>query len=163
MTRIVSGLAVSLDGYIAGPDDSREQPLGRGGNRLFEWYFNGDTPSRLYPSFRLSQPSAEFFDEYASRFGAIIAGRHTYDVVDAWSGHGPLPGAALFVLGPSTTPATRNSPGPRSASSSTPPPQLRHAATGTSNDQLDKDHPHNADERTWLARECVLWSPAGRA
>lgn len=98
MTRIVSGLAVSLDGYIAGPDGSREQPLGNGGNRLFEWYFNGDTPSRRYPSFRLSQPSAEFFDEFAGRFGAIIAGRHTYDVVDAWSGHGPLPGAALFVL-----------------------------------------------------------------
>jgi len=37
MTRIVSGMAVSLDGYIAGPDDGREQPLGRRGDRLFEW------------------------------------------------------------------------------------------------------------------------------
>jgi hypothetical protein len=46
---------------------------------------------------------------------------------------------------PSTTPATRNSPGPRSASSSTPPPPPRHAATGTSHDQLDKDHRHNAE------------------
>lgn len=98
MTRIVSGLAVSLDGYVAGPDDSREQPLGTGGSRLFEWYSNGDTPSRLYRSFRLSQPSAKFFDEFAGRLGAIITGRHTYDLVDAWNGHNPLPGASLFVL-----------------------------------------------------------------
>ncbi len=98
MTRIVSGLTVSLDGYIAGPDDSRDQPLGTGGGRLFEWYSDGDTPSRLYPSFRLSKPSAEFFDEFAGRFGAVITGRHTYDVVDAWQGRGPLPGVPLFVL-----------------------------------------------------------------
>jgi dihydrofolate reductase len=98
MTRIVSGLAVSLDGYIAGPDDGPEQPLGRGGKRLFDWYFNGDTPSRLYPSFRLAKPSAEFFDEFASRFGAVISGRRTYDISNAWNGSGPLPGAALFVL-----------------------------------------------------------------
>ena len=63
MARIVTGLAVSLDGYIAGPDDGLEQPLGRRGQRLFEWYTNGDTPSRLYPSFRLSKESAEFFDD----------------------------------------------------------------------------------------------------
>jgi dihydrofolate reductase len=98
MTRILSGLAVSVDGYIAGPADGREQPLGTGGARLFEWYFSGDTPSRLYPSFRLSQPSAEFFDEFAGRCGAVITGRRTYDVADGWQGNGPLPGAPLFVL-----------------------------------------------------------------
>jgi dihydrofolate reductase len=98
MTRIITGLATSLDGYIAGRDDSREQALGTGGDRLFEWYFDGDTPSRLYPSFRLSRPSAEFFDEFAGRCGAVITGRHTYDVANAWNGQGPLPGAPLFVL-----------------------------------------------------------------
>lgn len=41
--------------------------------------------------------------------------------------------------------ATRNTPGPRSANSSAPPPQPRPAATRTSHDQLDKDHRHNAD------------------
>jgi putative transposase len=49
---------------------------------------------------------------------------------------------------PSMTPASRNSPGPRSASSSAPPPQQRRAATGTSHDQLDKDHRHNAAGRS---------------
>jgi hypothetical protein len=47
MTRIITGLATSLDGCIPGPDDSREQALCTGGDRLFEWYFDGDTPSRL--------------------------------------------------------------------------------------------------------------------
>ena len=98
MTRIISGLSVSLDGYIAGPEDSRERPLGIGGERLFEWYSDGDTPSRLYPSFRLSKPSAEFFDELAGRGGAVITGRRTYDIANAWNGDGPLPGAPLFVL-----------------------------------------------------------------
>jgi len=50
------------------------------------------------PSFRLSRPSAEFFDEFAGRCGAVITGRHTYDLANAWNGQGPLPGAPLFVL-----------------------------------------------------------------
>ncbi|MGO9975893.1 MAG: dihydrofolate reductase family protein [Solirubrobacteraceae bacterium] len=98
MTRIVTGLAVSADGYIAGPDDRSGQPLGVGGERLFDWYSDGDTPSRFYPSFRMSRQSAEFFDEFASRFGAVISGRRTYDIANGWGGKGPLPGAALFVL-----------------------------------------------------------------
>lgn len=65
---------------------------------MFDWYSDGDTPNRLYPPFRLSKPSAEFFDELADRSGAVISGRHTYDLVDGWNGHGPLPGAPLFVL-----------------------------------------------------------------
>ena len=48
-------------------------------------------------------------------------------------------------LRPSTTPPTRNSPGPRSASSWAPRPPPQHTATGTNHDQLDKDHVHNAE------------------
>jgi hypothetical protein len=35
---------------------------GEGGTALFEWYFNGDTPSRYGDRFRLSKPSAEVVD-----------------------------------------------------------------------------------------------------
>jgi dihydrofolate reductase len=98
MSRIFVALSASLDGFIAGPGDSPQQPLGAGGSRLFEWYGDGDTPSRHYPSFKLSAPSAAFFDEVASRVGAIITGRRTYDISEAWGGSGPLPGAPLFVL-----------------------------------------------------------------
>jgi dihydrofolate reductase len=108
MTKVVVGLSTSLDGFIAGANDSSELPLGVGGDRLFDWFSSGDTPSRYYPSFRMSAASAEFFDEYAGRVGAIVTGRRTYDVSDAWGGTGPLPGAPLFVLThriPETVPA----------------------------------------------------------
>ena len=98
MTRIISGHSVSLDGYMAGPGDGLDAPLGAGGQALFTWFSDGDTPSRYYPSFRLSRISAEFFDEFAGRIGAVITGRRTYDIARAWAGNGPLPGAPLFVL-----------------------------------------------------------------
>ncbi len=105
---ITTGLSTSLDGFIAGADDSPDQPLGVGGDRLFNWFGDGDTPSRYYPSFRMSAVSARFFDEFAGRHGAVVTGRRTYDVSDAWGGKGPLPGVPLFVVThrvPKTVPA----------------------------------------------------------
>ena len=98
MTQIFTALSASLDGYIAGSDDGPQQPLGKGGMRLFDWYSDGDTPSRYYESFKLSAASAEVFDTVAGRVGAVISGRRTYDITDGWGGDGPLPGAPLFVL-----------------------------------------------------------------
>jgi hypothetical protein len=43
--------------------------LGEGGERLFKWFGDGDTPSRYYPDFRMSAASAAFFDEYAGQVG----------------------------------------------------------------------------------------------
>jgi dihydrofolate reductase len=98
MTIVMAGHSTSLDGFIAGGDDSPELPLGVGGSRLFQWFEDGDTPSRYYPWMKMSRVSAEWFDEYAGRCGATISGRRTYEVSNAWGGDGPLPGAPLFVL-----------------------------------------------------------------
>jgi len=98
MATVVTALATSLDGFIAGADDGPDQPLGAHGACLFDFYSAGDTPSRFYDEFRMSAASAQFFDAFASRCGAVIAGRHTYDVSGAWGGRGPLPGVPLFVL-----------------------------------------------------------------
>lgn len=98
MAQVLTALSTSLDGFIAGADDSQDQPLGTGGSRLFDWFSNGDTLSKYYPSFRLSPASAQVFDEIASRCGAIVTGRRTYDVSDGWGGSGPLAGVPLFVL-----------------------------------------------------------------
>jgi dihydrofolate reductase len=98
MTLVTTAHSTSLDGFIAGADDGPGQPLGAGGDRLFNWYGDGDTPSRYYPRFRMSAVSAAFFDEIAGRGGSVISGRRTYDVAGAWGGSGPLPGAPLFVL-----------------------------------------------------------------
>jgi dihydrofolate reductase len=76
--------------------------------RLFDWYFDGDTPIRRYeaavsqgvsvPPFRLSSSSAAVFEELVESGGAVVTGRRTYDIADAWGGNGPLPGLPLFVL-----------------------------------------------------------------
>src|SRR6266508_4670190 len=94
--KVVIDVSMSLDGFISGPDDSPKQPLGIGGDRLFDWFSDGDTPSRWYPSFKMSAVSAELFDEFADRVGAVVAGRRTYEVSDAWGGDGPQPGIPLF-------------------------------------------------------------------
>jgi dihydrofolate reductase len=98
MTKVFSALAVSVDGYITGPDPGPEQPLGVGGARLFDWYTDGDTPSRIFEGFRLWPASAAVFDAAAERVGAVIAGRKTYDDSRGWGGGGPHPTAPLFVL-----------------------------------------------------------------
>jgi dihydrofolate reductase len=98
MTKVVTAHSTSLDGCIAGADDRPEQPLGVGGDRLFRWFSDGDTPSRYYPGFKMSAVSAAFFDEGVSRVGAVIAGRRTYDISEAWGGSGPMPGVPLFVV-----------------------------------------------------------------
>ena len=98
MTKVLTALSTSLDGFIAGADDSREQPLGVGGEALFKWFADGDTPSRFAPGFKMSAVSAKFFDEGVARVGAGITGRRTYDISDAWGGTGPVPGLPLFVM-----------------------------------------------------------------
>lgn len=91
MSMIGTALSTSLDGFIAGPD-------GDTGAVLHGWLTAGDTPSRINPSYKMSRPSAEFFDEGVGGTGAVIAGRRTYDVSDAWGGRGPMPGLPLFIV-----------------------------------------------------------------
>ncbi|MDT7725904.1 MAG: hypothetical protein QOI21_2480 [Actinomycetota bacterium] len=97
MGKVFSALAVSVDGYITG----REPGAGRGlgdGTMLFDWYFDGDTPSQVFDGFRLSEPSARVFDALAGRVGAVVAGRNTYEDSDHFGGGSPHPTARLFVL-----------------------------------------------------------------
>jgi dihydrofolate reductase len=98
MAKIMVGLAVSVDGYIAGPNDGPQQPLGEGGDVLFDFYSNGDTPSRVTGGLRMSKITAEFFDAHVKDVAAVVTGRRTYDISNGWNGDSPVPGTALFVL-----------------------------------------------------------------
>jgi dihydrofolate reductase len=98
MSKVFSALAVSVDGCITGRDPGPGRGLGDGG-MLFDWYFDGDVPSRVFDSFRLAEPSARFFDAVAGRVGASIAGRNTYEDSNRFGDDGtPHPAAPLFVL-----------------------------------------------------------------
>jgi dihydrofolate reductase len=82
-------MSMSLDGYIAGPNDEPENPGGDSFGRLHEWY--GDSqPSGAGPS----KASAEFLDEMNAA-GAVLAGRRTVEQVDHWDGD--VHGVPIFV------------------------------------------------------------------
>ncbi|MET8852693.1 dihydrofolate reductase family protein [Amycolatopsis sp. NPDC004625] len=97
MSKVFSAHAVSVDGYITGRGAGPGHGLGDGGT-LFDWYTDGDTPSRVFDFFKLSEPSARVFDAFAGRVGAIVAGRNTYEDSERFGGGSPHPGAPLFLL-----------------------------------------------------------------
>ena len=97
MDKVFTSLAVSVDGFITGRGPGPGHGLGDGGI-LFGWYGDGDTPSRLFPGFRLFEPSRSVFDDLAGRVGAVVAGRNTYDDSDGFGGAGPHPTAPLIVV-----------------------------------------------------------------
>lgn len=97
MSKVFSAHAVSVDGYITGRGPGAGRGLGDG-TTLFDWYFDGDTPSQVFDGFRLSEPSSRVFDALAGRVGAIVAGRNTYEDSDRFGGGSPHPAAPLFVL-----------------------------------------------------------------
>ena len=84
---------MSLDGFIAGPNDSLENPLGDGGENLFAWYSSGDTnfewPSGTMTS-KVSAVSAADLREHIPTIGALVTGRRTFDIAGAWGGRHPM-------------------------------------------------------------------------
>src|SRR6266702_6914880 len=93
MGKAVLDVSMSLDGYITGPNDSREQPLGDGGTRLHEWVSTTTQEMMQGGTFATT--------------GAIVTGRRTYDLVDGWSGSHRIAGVPVFVLthnAPATVP-----------------------------------------------------------
>ena len=100
MGKVAVGLSMSLDGFIAGPNDGAGNPLGDGGERLFEWYSAGDTEYRLPGTemvFMLSPQSAELLREVDRTMGAFVTGRRTFDIANGWGGNPPLGVPTLVV------------------------------------------------------------------
>jgi dihydrofolate reductase len=84
-------MAMSLDGYIAGPNDGTDNPGGDGFDRLHQWFV---TPDGKF--FRPSGPSGELYDEMNAP-GAILVGRRTAEQVDHWGGDHHGQGVRIFV------------------------------------------------------------------
>ncbi|GIV95375.1 MAG: deaminase [Herpetosiphonaceae bacterium] len=93
MGKVMVGLAMSLDGFIAGPNDGPENPLGDGGEHLFKWYSSGDVdftwPSGTMMS-KVSAESAALLREMVPTIGSLVTGRRTFDIARAWGGRHPL-------------------------------------------------------------------------
>ena len=97
---VTTELSVSLDGFVAGPNDSPDNPLGDGGQALFAWYGGGDTAMTLPGTdmvFHVSRASAELLQEEWGKLGAMVAGRRMFDIANGWGGNPPGGGPCFIV------------------------------------------------------------------
>ena len=100
MGKVVLEISMPLDGFVAGPNDGPERPLGDGGERLFQWYSSGDTAFPLPGTdmvFKISRASAELLRVSWSTIGAAVTGRRTFDIAGGWGGK-PPGGGPYFVV-----------------------------------------------------------------
>ncbi len=93
MGKVTTGFSMSLDGFIAGPNDGPDNALGDGGDRLFQWYFSGDATHEV-PSgnrtFKMSQEGADMVQEASQAAGVLVTARRTFDIAGAWGGRHPM-------------------------------------------------------------------------
>ena len=95
MSATVLYMSMSLDGFIAGPNEGPGNGLGDGGHRLHDWAFAGSDDRSGTPG-RPPGVDGEVFDEMMST-GAVVCGRGTIEPAGGWSGdhHDGVP---IFVL-----------------------------------------------------------------
>lgn len=97
-SKVVIDVSLSLDGFVAGPGDDSDHPLGgRGGEHIFDWYFGGD---RAYKG-TMFKPTAEnlpVVEEAFGRMGAMLTGRRTYEITGGWGGEHPVKAIPVVIL-----------------------------------------------------------------
>ncbi|MDQ0867129.1 dihydrofolate reductase family protein [Arthrobacter globiformis] len=85
MARLVAEMTMSLDGFIALPDDSV--------NGLFDWYNNGPVEvrtARQDMTWHVTEASAMHLRRTMSTAGAMLVGRRIFDLTDGWGGRHPI-------------------------------------------------------------------------
>jgi len=91
MGKVVTNLSMSLDGFIAGPNDDVQQ--------VFAWMMSGDTAIPVQGGrmvLKVSAQSAEAIEEALRTTGAMLAGRRMFDIARAWGGNPPH--APCFIV-----------------------------------------------------------------
>jgi dihydrofolate reductase len=91
-------MSISLDGFVAGPDQSPDDPIGVGGLRLHEWHLQADEPGR--------DADVAVRDELLQPSGAYVMGRNMFGPIRGewtgdwrgWWGDEPPYHAPVFVL-----------------------------------------------------------------
>jgi dihydrofolate reductase len=96
MGTVIVDLSVSLDGFIAGPNDGPANPLGDGGDGLFAW-MNANEANRVHPYLAPPDASKLIVDEWMTKSGALISGRRTFDIANGWKDGHPVD-APIFVV-----------------------------------------------------------------
>jgi dihydrofolate reductase len=90
MTRVICDMSASLDGYVTGPNDSRENPFGDGAGMLHDWIFAAATAE-----------DRALLQELLDDLGAIVMGRRSFDKNEGdggWGDGGPIGDTPCFVV-----------------------------------------------------------------
>lgn len=89
MAKVISGISMSLDGFVTGPNVTRAQQLGEGGEVLHQWLREPD------------EHDTALLAGMAKDVGSILMGRRSYDLAEGeggWGDGGPAGPAPCFVL-----------------------------------------------------------------
>jgi dihydrofolate reductase len=86
VSKVVFDISISLDGFITGPDQTADEPLGRGGEQLHGWAFDDER-------------GREMLSAALGETGAIVVGRRTYDdSIRWWGADGPTAAARIPTI-----------------------------------------------------------------
>ena len=89
MAKVLAGITMSVDGYIAGPGDGPGKGLGEGGERLHYWVFGAPWSYESGPKGAATGEDAAWLDQAVSRIGAVVGGRWTYEAAGHWGDENP--------------------------------------------------------------------------
>ncbi|HTU95928.1 MAG TPA: dihydrofolate reductase family protein [Solirubrobacteraceae bacterium] len=90
MARVICDMSMSLDGYVTGPNDSRENPFGDGGGTLHDWLSRAAT-----------DVDRAILQAMVDGSGAVVMGRKSFDKNEGdggWGDAGPLGEVPCFVV-----------------------------------------------------------------
>ena len=85
MSATVLYMSMSLDGFITGPNERPDNPLGDGGHRLHEWFMPDADADHKEVSSRLAGVNGQVVEEFMAT-GAVVAGRGTFEPAGGWGG-----------------------------------------------------------------------------
>src|ERR1700754_5058253 len=92
MTKVIADLSVSLDGFVAGPDQSQQDPLGIGGMQLHEWAFKAMAWQQEHGGQGgKDNADSKHIAALRARIGAGIMGRKMYSGGAGGGGGDPNP------------------------------------------------------------------------
>jgi len=90
MARVICDMSISLDGYVTGPNDSRENPFGDGAGMLHDWIFSAATDE-----------DRALLQDLLDSAGAVVMGRTSFDKNEGdggWGDGGPVGDTPCFVV-----------------------------------------------------------------
>ena len=90
MALVACDMSISLDGYVTGPNDSRENPFGDGAGMLHDWISDAATDD-----------DRALLQDFGDRVGAVVMGRRSFDKNEGdggWGDGGPVGDVPCFVV-----------------------------------------------------------------